>query len=77
MRLSDLEKDLAKDFEAIRNKKEGTRNIELDTDKVVNYLSGNNDLAQKKLDELPQDIREELKDFFNEMFWQKREAANG
>ncbi|MFA6239140.1 MAG: hypothetical protein WC635_17505 [Bacteriovorax sp.] len=75
--MSDLEKDLTKDFEEIRNKKEGTRSINLDKDEVVKFLSGNNELAQKKLDELPKTVREELKDFFEDNFWQNREATNG
>lgn len=77
MRLSDFEKHLFKDFEETRNKREGTRSINLDKDEVVRFLSGSNDLALKKLDELPKTVKDELKDYFEDNFWQSREATNG
>lgn len=77
MRLSDLERKNVRKNEAQFNKEQGTREIDINKDDVVKALSRDNDLAKRKLDELPEKIRKELATFFSEKFWVNKEVSNG
>ena len=77
MRLSDLENKTFRKNEAQFNKEQGTRGIELSKADVVQALSRDNDLAKRKIDELPEKIRNELSSFFSKEFWIKKEVSLG
>ena len=77
MKLSDLEAKLSRNGEARSSKELGTRSIELDKNEVVHALSRDGELANRKIDELPEKIRKELGNFFKKDFWRKSEVSNG
>lgn len=77
MRLSDVERKSMRKNEAQFNKEQGTREIDINKEDVVKALSRDNGLAQKKLDELPGKVKEELSPFFSENFWINKEVSNG
>lgn len=74
MRLSDLEKwGLTKPEEKEQPKLE-TRESQLTTAQVVKELKMENNLAKEKLEKIPQETKEQLKPFFNDLFWKEGTA---
>jgi len=74
MRLSDLAFKNKREIVAEQNKNLGTRELNLNSEEVVNSLKRDNGLAREKLEKVPTEVKEELRPFFNASFWKEGTA---